>query len=99
MDGSLGGAFGGGYPGEGSRHQRLEAEGGSGGKARGRLSILSIEWMAGIIIFLYLLSSIKILAEYERGVIFRLGRVLPRPKGLGVILVFQPIDRRVRVSL
>ena len=55
--------------------------------------------MAGIIIFLYLLSSIKILAEYERGVIFRLGRVLPRPKGLGVILVFQPIDRRVRVSL
>lgn len=48
---------------------------------------------------IYLLSSIKILAEYERGVIFRLGRVLPRPKGPGVILVFAPIDRIVRVSL
>ena len=48
---------------------------------------------------LYLLSSIKILAEYERGVIFRLGRVLPQPKGPGVILVFAPIDRIARVSL
>jgi regulator of protease activity HflC (stomatin/prohibitin superfamily) len=52
-----------------------------------------------IIIALYLISSIKILAEYERGVIFRLGRVLPRAKGPGVILVFRPIDRMVRVSL
>src|ERR1044071_8636891 len=52
-----------------------------------------------LIIALYLISSIKILAEYERGVIFRLGRVLPRAKGPGVILVFKPIDRIVRVSL
>ncbi len=52
-----------------------------------------------LIIVIYLLSSIKILAEYERGVIFRLGRVLPQPKGPGVILVFAPIDRIVRVSL
>jgi regulator of protease activity HflC (stomatin/prohibitin superfamily) len=52
-----------------------------------------------VIIVLYLLSSIKILREYERGVIFRLGRVLSRPKGPGVILVFAPIDRIVRVSL
>jgi regulator of protease activity HflC (stomatin/prohibitin superfamily) len=52
-----------------------------------------------IIIAIYLLSSIKILREYERGVIFRLGRLLPRPKGPGVILVFAPIDRIVRVSL
>src|SRR5881227_562403 len=52
-----------------------------------------------IIILVYLFSSIKILAEYERGVIFRLGRVLPRAKGPGVILVFAPIDRIVRVSL
>ncbi len=43
--------------------------------------------------------SIKILAEYERGVIFRLGKLLPQPKGPGVILVFAPIDRMVRVSL
>ena len=52
-----------------------------------------------IIVALYLLSSIKILREYERGVIFRLGRVLPQPKGPGMILVFAPIDRIVRVSL
>ena len=50
-------------------------------------------------IILYILSSIKILREYERGVIFRLGRVLPQPKGPGIILVFSPIDRIVRISL
>ena len=57
----------------------------------------------GIIIIslfvLYLLNAIKVLREYERGVIFRLGRVLPKPKGPGLILVFPPIDRIVRVSL
>ena len=51
------------------------------------------------IFVIYILNSIKILAEYERGVIFRLGRVLPQPKGPGIILVFAPIDRIVRVSL
>jgi regulator of protease activity HflC (stomatin/prohibitin superfamily) len=51
------------------------------------------------VIILYLLSSIKILDEYERGVVFRLGRVLPQPKGPGVVLVFKPIDRMVRTSL
>ena len=52
-----------------------------------------------LIVVIYLFSSIKILAEYERGVVFRLGRVLPQPKGPGVILVFKPIDRMVRISL
>jgi regulator of protease activity HflC (stomatin/prohibitin superfamily) len=52
-----------------------------------------------LIVVLYALSSIKILAEYERGVIFRLGRVLANPKGPGVIFVFRPIDRIVRISL
>ena len=51
------------------------------------------------IIGLYIVNSIKILPEYERGVIFRLGKLLARPKGPGVILVFAPIDRIVRVSL
>jgi regulator of protease activity HflC (stomatin/prohibitin superfamily) len=51
------------------------------------------------LIILYILNSIKILREYERGVIFRLGRLLPRAKGPGLILVFAPIDRMVRVSL
>jgi regulator of protease activity HflC (stomatin/prohibitin superfamily) len=51
------------------------------------------------IVVLYLLNAIKILREYERGVIFRLGRVLSKPKGPGLILVFAPIDRIVKVSL
>lgn len=51
------------------------------------------------VLVIYLLSAIKILREYERAVIFRLGRVLPRPKGPGIILVFAPIDRMVRISL
>ncbi len=52
-----------------------------------------------IVLLLYILSSIKILAEYERGVVFRLGHLLPEAKGAGVRLVFSPIDRMVRVSL
>ncbi|HSY71572.1 MAG TPA: slipin family protein [Alloacidobacterium sp.] len=51
------------------------------------------------VIVLYLLNSIKILREYERGVVFRLGRALPQPKGPGVILIFRPFDQMVRVSL
>jgi regulator of protease activity HflC (stomatin/prohibitin superfamily) len=51
------------------------------------------------IVVLYLFNSIKILREYERGVIFRLGRALPTPKGPGIILVFRPIDQMVRISL
>jgi regulator of protease activity HflC (stomatin/prohibitin superfamily) len=47
---------------------------------------------------LYLLSSVKVLNEYERGVVFRLGKLLP-PKGPGIVLVFSLIDRMVRVSL
>jgi len=50
-------------------------------------------------IVLYLLSCIKILKEYERGVIFRLGRLLPKPKGPGIIFVLKPIDKMVRVGL
>ncbi|MEO5896719.1 MAG: slipin family protein [Vicinamibacterales bacterium] len=51
------------------------------------------------VVGVYLLNSIKILNEYERGVVFRLGKLLPDPKGPGVVLVFAPIDRLVRVSL
>src|SRR5881392_2863601 len=52
-----------------------------------------------LVVVFYLIASIKVLREYERGVIFRLGKLLPQPKGPGVILVFAPIDRIVRVSL
>jgi regulator of protease activity HflC (stomatin/prohibitin superfamily) len=55
--------------------------------------------IVAVIVVFYLLSSIKILNEYERAVIFRLGKLLSNPKGPGVILVFAPIDRMVRVSL
>src|SRR5438445_845036 len=48
---------------------------------------------------LYLLTCIRVLFEYDRGVVFRLGRVLPQPKGPGLILIFWPIDWMVRVSL
>jgi len=51
------------------------------------------------LVILYLLNAIKILREYERAVVFRLGRVLSKPKGPGLIFVFPPIDRMVRVSL
>jgi regulator of protease activity HflC (stomatin/prohibitin superfamily) len=61
--------------------------------------MLTVPMIAVLILVLYLISSIKILAEYERGVIFRLGRVLPNIKGPGIILVFAPIDRLVRLSL
>ena len=52
-----------------------------------------------VIVALYLFSVIHVLREYERGVIFRLGRLLPKPKGPGLIVVFWPIDRMEKVSL
>jgi regulator of protease activity HflC (stomatin/prohibitin superfamily) len=52
-----------------------------------------------VIVALYLFTSVQILAEYERGVIFRLGKLLPATKGPGLIFVFRPIDRIVRISL
>jgi regulator of protease activity HflC (stomatin/prohibitin superfamily) len=52
-----------------------------------------------VVVVLYLISSIHILKEYERGVIFRLGKLMPQPKGPGLILVFRPIDSLVTVSL
>jgi regulator of protease activity HflC (stomatin/prohibitin superfamily) len=51
------------------------------------------------IVLIWLFNSIKILREYERAVIFRLGRALPEPRGPGFIFVFSPFERMVRVSL
>lgn len=47
----------------------------------------------------YLLSCIRVLKEYERGVIFRLGRVLPAPRGPGLIMVFWPVEMMQRIDL
>jgi len=52
-----------------------------------------------VLLAVYVFSCIKILPEYERGVIFRLGRLLPQAKGPGLVFVFWPIDRIVRISL
>ena len=52
-----------------------------------------------IVVLLYALNSIKILKEYERGVVFNLGRVGSGAVGPGVILVFRPVQQIVRVSL
>ena len=61
-------------------------------------------YSTGVIIIVFfilflLFNWIKVLREYERGVIFRLGRVLGKPKGPGLILVLYPIDKIERVSL
>jgi len=52
-----------------------------------------------VIVVFFLFSAIKILNEYERGVIFRLGRVLGTPKGPGLIILIPIIDRMIKVSL
>lgn len=62
---------------------------------------MELNWLfvVGFLLILWVLSWIKVLREYERGVIFRLGRLLPEPKGPGIVLVVTPIDKMVRVSL
>jgi regulator of protease activity HflC (stomatin/prohibitin superfamily) len=62
-------------------------------------SLFGLVFVTALMLAVYLLMCVRILQEYERGVIFRLGRLRSRPKGPGVILVFKPIDRMVRVSL
>src|SRR5947208_15570386 len=52
-----------------------------------------------LVIIIWLFNSMNVLREYERGVIFRLGRLLPEPKGPGLIFVFWPIDKIVKVPL
>ena len=57
-------------------------------------------WLLALaIVLLYIWSTVNILKEYERGVIFRLGRLVPNALGPGVIFVFWPIYKMVRVSL
>jgi len=63
------------------------------------LNALAIVGVLIGIVVLYFLSCIRFIYEYERAVIFRLGRVLPKPKGPGLIMVFYPIDKMFRVSL
>ena len=58
--------------------------------------------IAAIVVFffvLYLISAVKVLREYERGIVFRLGRLFPEPKGPGLFLLIPVVDRMVRVDL
>jgi regulator of protease activity HflC (stomatin/prohibitin superfamily) len=52
-----------------------------------------------IILILFLLAAIKVAREYERGIIFRLGRLLPEPKGPGLFILIPIVDRMVKVDL
>jgi regulator of protease activity HflC (stomatin/prohibitin superfamily) len=61
--------------------------------------LMTIPLVPVVVVVLWLASCIKILNEYERGVIFRLGRLLPEPRGPGLRFIFWPIDRMVRISL
>jgi regulator of protease activity HflC (stomatin/prohibitin superfamily) len=55
--------------------------------------------LMAIVAIFFILSWIKVLKEYERGIVFRLGRVLDKPKGPGLILVLSPIDKLIRIGL
>jgi regulator of protease activity HflC (stomatin/prohibitin superfamily) len=55
--------------------------------------------LAIVLLILFLSAAIKILREYERGVVFRLGRVLKREKGPGLVIIIPIVDKLVRVSL
>lgn len=56
-------------------------------------------FIVAVVVIFFILNWIKVLKEYERGVVFRLGRVLDKPKGPGLILVLSPIDKLVRIGL
>jgi regulator of protease activity HflC (stomatin/prohibitin superfamily) len=55
--------------------------------------------IVAIVAMFFILSWIKVLKEYERGIVFRLGRVLDKPKGPGLILVLSPVDKLIRIGL
>src|SRR6476646_4249747 len=63
------------------------------------MDLTPVMLFAVVIVLVWLFNSVNVLREYERGVIFRVGRLLPEPKGPGLIFVFWPIDRIMRVSL
>jgi len=56
-------------------------------------------WPIVVVVLVYLVSCIRIVKEYERAVIFRLGRVLKQPKGPGIFFILRPIDNMVKTTL
>jgi len=62
--------------------------------------VIATPFLVALLLFVFwLMNSLKIFNEYERGVVFRLGRLLPDPRGPGLTFIFWPIDRAIRVSL
>jgi len=49
---------------------------------------------AAFFVFFWAISCIKVINEYERSVIFRLGKVLDKPKGPGLIFIWRPVDKQ-----
>ena len=63
------------------------------------MAVLIVLAAVVFIVLIFFLSAVKVAREYERGVIFRLGRLLPEPKGPGLFLLIPVIDRMVKVDL
>jgi regulator of protease activity HflC (stomatin/prohibitin superfamily) len=63
------------------------------------MSIFGLPGLIILLVVIFLISAIKVITEYERAVVFRLGRILSKPKGPGLIIIIPLIDRYVRVSL
>ena len=55
--------------------------------------------IVAFLVLLFLISAIKVAREYERGIVFRLGRLLPEPKGPGLFILIPVVDRMVKVDL
>ena len=55
--------------------------------------------VVALIVIVILFAAVKIAREYERAVVFRLGRLLPEPKGPGLFLLIPVVDRMVKVDL
>jgi regulator of protease activity HflC (stomatin/prohibitin superfamily) len=51
------------------------------------------------LLVLYIVAAVKVVREYERGIVFRLGRLLPEPKGPGLFFLIPVVDRMVKVDL
>jgi regulator of protease activity HflC (stomatin/prohibitin superfamily) len=62
-------------------------------------AILIVLVVVVFLFVLYAISAIKVLREYERGIVFRLGRLFPEPKGPGLFWLIPVVDRMVRVDL
>src|SRR3982751_899910 len=62
-------------------------------------AVLVVFAVVVFLVVIFALSAIKVAREYERGIVFRLGRLLPQPKGPGLFLLIPIVDRMVKVDL